>query len=99
MTPWSRRSRSNSRPGPRPTCYDLEGLKKRAADLEKEVNRLVKAIRTIDAAELVEELSLVQAERGRVKARLLEASKLTTLGIWIPKRSGSPTVYGRSANT
>ena len=45
--------------------------------MEKEVNRLVKAIRTIDAAELVEELSLVQAERGRVKAQLAEASKLT----------------------
>ena len=45
--------------------------------MEKEVNRLVKAIRTIDAAELVEELTLVQTERGRVKAQLIEASKHT----------------------
>ena len=62
---------------PKANNNDLERLKKRAADLEKEVNRLVKAIRTIDAAELVEELSLVQAERGRVKAQLAEAGKLT----------------------
>lgn len=62
---------------PKANGNDLERLKKRAADLEKEVNRLVKAIRTIDAAELVEELSLVQAERGRVKAQLAEAGKLT----------------------
>jgi len=62
---------------PQANSGDLERLRKRAADLEKEVNRLVKAIRTIDAAELVEELALVQAERGRVKAQLIEASKLT----------------------
>ena len=62
---------------PKANSNDLERLQKRAAELEKEVNRLVKAIRTIDAAELVEELSLVQAERGRVKAQLAEASKLT----------------------
>lgn len=56
---------------------DLERLEKRAVDLEKEVNRLVKAIRTIDADELVEELTLVQAERSRVKAQLAEANRCT----------------------
>ena len=63
---------------PKADNNDLERLKKRAADLEKEVNRLVKAIRTIDADELVEELALVQAERDRVKVQLAEAAKLTT---------------------
>ena len=33
---------------------------KRAAELDREVGRLVKAIRTIDAAELVEELAIVR---------------------------------------
>ena len=47
---------------------DVERLDKRAGDLDREVGRLVKAIRSIDAAELVEELSIVRAERDRVKA-------------------------------
>jgi DNA invertase Pin-like site-specific DNA recombinase len=62
---------------PKVKSNDLERLKKRLANLEKEVNRLVKAIRTTDIGELVEELSLVQAERGRVKAELAQAGKLT----------------------
>ena len=56
---------------------DVGRLQKRAAELEREVARLVKAIRTIDAAELVEELALVQAERERVKAELAQAGRLT----------------------
>lgn len=62
---------------PKAKTGDLERLRKRAAEVEKEVNRLVKAIRTIDAAELVEELAIVQAVRGRVKAQLEEAAKLS----------------------
>jgi predicted aldo/keto reductase-like oxidoreductase len=70
--------RSQLQAQPKANDDDLERLKKRAADLEKEVNRLVKAIRTIDADELVEELALVQAERERVKAQRAEAAKLST---------------------
>jgi len=70
--------RSQLQAQPKANDNDLKRLEKRAADLEKEVNRLVKAIRTIDAAELVEELAIVQAERERVKAQLAEAIKLST---------------------
>ena len=55
----------------------MERLQKRAADLEREVSRLVRAIRTLDAAELVEELALVQAERDRVKAEIVQAGRFT----------------------
>ena len=55
----------------------MERLQKRAADLEKEVSRLVRAIRTLDAAELVEELALVQGERDRVKAEIVRAGRFT----------------------
>ena len=61
---------------PKTSKRDVGRLEKRLADLEKEVGRLVKAIRTLDADELVEELALVQAERDRVKAELTEARKL-----------------------
>ena len=56
---------------------DVKRLEKRAADLDREVGRLVKAIRTIDAAELVEELTIVRAERDRVKAELAQAGRFT----------------------
>jgi DNA invertase Pin-like site-specific DNA recombinase len=69
--------RSQLKAEPKANKGDVKRLEKRAADLEKEVGRLVKAIRTLDADELVEELSLVQAERERVKAELAEASKLS----------------------
>jgi DNA invertase Pin-like site-specific DNA recombinase len=62
---------------PKANRRDSARLEKRSADLEKEVKRLVKAIRTLDAEELVEELSLVQAEREQVKAQLAETGKLT----------------------
>jgi len=62
---------------PKANKRDVARLEKRAADLEKEVSRLVKAIRTLDAAELVEELAVVQAERERVKAELAQAGKLS----------------------
>ena len=51
-------------------------LEKRAAELDREVSRLVKAIRTVDAAELTEELQIVRAERDRVRAELDQAGKL-----------------------
>lgn len=54
---------------------DLKRLQRKAASLEKEVARLVKAIRTLDSAELVEELALVQAERDRVVAELAQAGR------------------------
>ena len=57
---------------------DVERLQKRVTELDKEVGRLVKAIRTIDAAELVEELAIVRGERDRVKADLARMQKLTT---------------------
>jgi DNA invertase Pin-like site-specific DNA recombinase len=59
---------------------DAARLEKRAADLDKEVGRLVKAIRSIDAAELVEELALVREERDRVKAELAHAKRRTAPG-------------------
>ena len=62
---------------PKANSGDVARLEKRAADLEREVSRLVKAIRTIDAAELVEELALVQAERDRVKAGIATAGRFT----------------------
>jgi len=59
------------------TTNDVARLGKRAADLDRQVSRLVKAIRTLDAAELVEELTLVRTERDRVKAELAQANRLT----------------------
>ena len=59
------------------TTTDAARLEKRAADLDRQVSRLVKAIRTTDAAELVEELTLTQAERNRVNAELAQASRFT----------------------
>jgi hypothetical protein len=56
---------------------DVARLEKRAAELDREVGRLVKAIRTIDAAELVEELQIVRAERDRIRAELAQAGKFT----------------------
>jgi len=56
---------------------DTSRLVKRSAELDREVGRLVKAIRCIDAAELVEELAIVRAERDRVKAELTRAGSLT----------------------
>jgi len=56
---------------------DVERLQKRAADLDREVGRLVKAIRTLDAAELVEELAIVRAERDRIREELTRAGNIT----------------------
>ena len=55
---------------------DVARLQKRAGELDREVGRLVKAIRTIDAAELTEELQIVRAERDRIRAKLDQAGKL-----------------------
>ena len=57
---------------------DVDRLQKRATDLDREVGRLVKAIRTIDAAGLIEELAIVRAERDRVKRELTQARKMGT---------------------
>jgi site-specific DNA recombinase len=62
---------------PKANKGDVQRLEKRATDLDRQVSRLVKAIRTTDAAELVEELTITQAERDRVKAELAQASKFT----------------------
>ena len=62
---------------PKANGGDVKRLQKKAADLEREVSRLVKAIRTLDAAELVEELALVQSERDRVKAEIVQAGRFT----------------------
>ena len=62
---------------PKATGSDVERLQSRAAELDKQVGRLVKAIRTVDAAEVVEELQIVRAERDRVKAGLAQAGKTT----------------------
>jgi DNA invertase Pin-like site-specific DNA recombinase len=57
---------------------DVERLTKRASELDKQVTRLVKAIGLVDAAELVEEFSIVKAERDWVKAELAAVRKTTT---------------------
>jgi DNA invertase Pin-like site-specific DNA recombinase len=59
------------------SAADRARLEKRAGDLDREVSRLVKAIRTVDAAELVEELQIVRGERDRVRAELAQAGRLT----------------------
>jgi hypothetical protein len=63
---------------PKAGAGDVERLQRKAADLEREIGRLVKAIRTIDAAELVEELALVKAERARLVDEITQASRLAT---------------------
>ena len=59
------------------SAADRARLEKRAGELDREVSRLVKAIRTVDAAEVVEELAIVRSERDRVKAELTQASRFT----------------------
>jgi hypothetical protein len=54
---------------------DLKRLEKRAAELEREVGRLVRAIRTIDAPELAEELASVRRERHGVQDALQQAQR------------------------
>ena len=55
---------------------DVERLQKRAADLDREVGRLVKAIRTIDATELTEELAIVRGERDKGEGRTRPGSRV-----------------------
>ena len=57
------------------TTTDVARLEKRATDLDRQVSRLVKAIRSTDAEELVGELTLARTERDRVKAELAQASR------------------------
>lgn len=69
--------RKQLKAAPRTGKREVGRLEKRLAELDREVSRLVKAVRMSDIAELVEELSLVQAERERVKAELAAAHKLS----------------------
>ena len=62
--------RKQLKAAPKTSKRDVGRLEKRLGELDREVSRLVKAVRMSDIAELVEELSLVQAERERVKAEL-----------------------------
>jgi len=55
---------------------DVKRLEKGAAELDREVSRLVKAIRTTDAPELVEELEAVRIERQSVQDALQRAQGL-----------------------
>jgi hypothetical protein len=58
------------------TCRgDQKRLEKRAAELDREVSRLVKAIRTTDAPELVMELNQARAERQSVEDALQHAGR------------------------
>ena len=69
--------RKQLKAAPKTSKRDVGRLEKRLGELDREVSRLVKAVRMSDIAELVEELSLVQAERERVKAELAAAHKLS----------------------
>jgi len=55
---------------------DLKRLEKRAGELEREVSRLVQAIRRADIPELVEELEAVRRERQSVQETLQKAQRL-----------------------
>ncbi len=50
-------------------------MEKRAAELEREVGRLVKAIRTTDAPELVDALDAARRERQAVQEALRHAAR------------------------
>ena len=53
---------------------DANRLEKRAGELDQEVGRLVKAIRTTDIPELAQELADAKAERDRIKVSLSQIS-------------------------
>jgi len=57
---------------------DVKRLEKRVRELDQEVSRLVKAVRTCDLPELLTELADTRAERERVKAELASAGKFST---------------------
>jgi hypothetical protein len=54
---------------------DVERLQGRLAELDREVARLVKAVRTVDAPELLTELVEAREERSRIKATLTQAGR------------------------
>ena len=60
-----------------PKAGDGERLQKHLAELDRQVNRLVMAIRTTDAAELAEELATVREERDTVRTAIASAKKPT----------------------
>jgi hypothetical protein len=55
---------------------DTKRLEKRAAELDREVSRLVQAIRTLDIPELVEELAIVRTERQEVQEALRQSGRV-----------------------
>jgi hypothetical protein len=58
------------------TCRgDQKRLEKRATELDREISRLVRAIRTTDAPELVMELNQARAERQSVQDALQHAGR------------------------
>jgi DNA invertase Pin-like site-specific DNA recombinase len=65
------RAKLNGRKGPKGSA--LGQLRKRADGLDKQIKRLVTAIRTTDTPELVPELATVREERDALKARLEHA--------------------------
>jgi site-specific DNA recombinase len=58
-----------------PTSGDVERLQKRIQELDRQVNRLVAAIRVTDATELTEELATVREEREAARNALASAKK------------------------
>ena len=56
---------------------DAKRLVSRLRELDQEVGRLVKAVRTLDAPELVQELADCRAERERLKAEAERAGRFT----------------------
>ena len=56
----------------------IEALKERAEELDREVNRLVVAVRKLDVPELIGELNATREERDRVRLDLAKAERLRT---------------------
>jgi len=74
---------------------DLKRLEKRAGELEREVSRLVKAIRTTDIPELVEELEAVRRERQSVQEALQKAQRFQdSEGIDLEAESVADELWG-----
>jgi DNA invertase Pin-like site-specific DNA recombinase len=63
------------RAGAKTSKADVRRLTARLADLDQQVGRLVKAIRTTDAPELVEELAAVRQQRQAVQEALQQATR------------------------
>ena len=75
--PGPRDQDSNSKAKPRPTAATWSDCRRGPRTWSGKSPAWSEAIRTLDAAELVEELALVQAERDRVKAEIVRAGRFT----------------------